>query len=75
MNIGQYGYIISQAQKASWEDSDFTTFVWNLGKLLDDNPDEWDLQEYEIEVKFPRKDGKDESQNTKKEEGLAESKS
>lgn len=69
MNIGEYGYIISQAQKASWEDGDFITFVWNLGKLLEDNPDEWDLQDYNIEVKFPRKDGKDESQNTDEDEG------
>ena len=61
MNIGEYGYIIHQAQKANWDDSDFTTFVWNLGKLLDDNPDEWDLNEYKVTVSFPRKDGKDDS--------------
>lgn len=58
MNIGEFGFIVQQAQKASWEDSDFTTFVWNMTKLLDDNPDEWDLQDYEIKVTFPKKDGK-----------------
>ena len=58
MNIGEFGYIIQQVQKASWEDTDFLMFVWNLSKLLEDNPDDWDLSDYTIQVNFPLKEGK-----------------
>ena len=45
MNIREFGYIIHQSQKANWDDKDFQTFVWNMSKMIDDNPDEWDLTE------------------------------
>lgn len=59
MNLVEYGLIIFEAQKASWQENDFEHFVDRLTQLIDHDVNEDDLETYRPEEKWvDKKDDK-----------------